>query len=54
MRKSKKLDDKVKIYFLTAATAYYEVFAKEALPDSDMERCFIQKPIETTESVTHR
>jgi CheY-like chemotaxis protein len=48
----KKLDDKVRICFLTAATAYYEVFAKEAFPDLDMENCFIQKPIETTELIS--
>ena len=33
-------------------TAYYEVFAKEAFPDLDMENCFIQKPIETTELIS--
>ncbi|MGC2575149.1 MAG: response regulator [Candidatus Nitrosopolaris sp.] len=42
----RKVDDKIKICFLTEATdAYYEVFRKEAFPHID-ENFIIQKPIE--------
>src|SRR5713226_7800932 len=42
----RKLDDKVKICFLTAASdVYYEDFGKQAFPNID-EKCIIQKPIE--------
>jgi two-component system, OmpR family, response regulator ChvI len=42
----RKVDDKIKICFLTAATdVYYEVFRKEAFPKID-ENYIIRKPIE--------
>ena len=40
----KKIDDKVKICFLTAGEMDYEQFGKELFPALD-ENCFIQKPI---------
>ena len=42
--KIKKLDDKVKICFLTAGEMYYEGIRKEAFPELDTN-CFIRKPI---------
>jgi DNA-binding response OmpR family regulator len=41
----KKIDDKVKICFLTAGEMDYEQFGKELFPALD-ENCIIQKPIE--------
>jgi DNA-binding response OmpR family regulator len=41
----KKIDDKVKICFLTAGEMDYEQFGKELFPTLD-ENCFIQKPIQ--------
>jgi DNA-binding response OmpR family regulator len=41
----KKIDDKVKICFLTAGEMDYEQFGKELFPALD-ENCFIQKPIQ--------
>jgi DNA-binding response OmpR family regulator len=42
----RKLDDKVKICFLTAVSdVYYEAFGNQAFPKID-EVCIIQKPIE--------
>jgi DNA-binding response OmpR family regulator len=41
----KKIDDKVKVCFLTASEMYYEEFRKELFPAID-ENCYIQKPIE--------
>ena len=42
----RKLDDKVKICFLTAASdVYYEAFGKLSFPNID-ENCIIHKPIE--------
>jgi DNA-binding response OmpR family regulator len=42
----RKVDDKIKICFLTAATdAYYDVFRKEAFPHIN-ENFIIRKPIE--------
>jgi DNA-binding response OmpR family regulator len=42
----RKVDDKIKICFLTAATdVYYEVFRKEAFPHIS-KNFLIQKPIE--------
>jgi DNA-binding response OmpR family regulator len=45
-RQIKKIDDKVKVCFLTASEMYYEEFRKELLPALD-NNCYIQKPIET-------
>jgi DNA-binding response OmpR family regulator len=42
--KIRKLDDKVKICFLTAGEMYYEEIRKEAFPELD-RNCFIRKPI---------
>jgi len=42
----KKIDDKVKVCFLTAGEMDYEQFRKELFPSLD-ENCYIQKPIET-------
>jgi two-component system response regulator ChvI len=42
----RKLDNKVKICFLTAASdIYYEAFGKQAFPNFD-ENCIIRVPIE--------
>lgn len=42
----RKLDEKVKICFLTAASdVYYEDFGKQVFPNID-EKCVIHKPIE--------
>jgi DNA-binding response OmpR family regulator len=42
----RKLDDKVKICFLTAASnVHYEGFGNQAFPNA-AEQCIIQKPIE--------
>jgi CheY-like chemotaxis protein len=42
----RKLDNKVKICFLTAAEdTYYETFRKQAYPNCD-ENCILRKPIE--------
>jgi DNA-binding response OmpR family regulator len=42
----KKIDDKVKVCFLTAGEMDYEQFEKELSPALD-KNCYIQKPIET-------
>src|ERR671921_2886087 len=44
-RKIKKIDDKVKVCFLTAGEMDYQQFEKELFPALD-ENCFIQKPIQ--------
>ena len=41
----KKIDDKVKVCFLTAGEMDYEQFRKELSPALD-ENCYIQKPIQ--------
>ena len=41
----KKIDDKVKVCFLTAGEMDYEQFKKELFPALD-ENCYIQKPIQ--------
>ena len=45
-RQIKKIDDKVKVCFLTAGEMDYEQFGKELFPALD-NNCYIQKPIET-------
>jgi two-component system, OmpR family, response regulator ChvI len=45
-RQIKKIDDKVKVCFLTAGEMDYEQFRKELFPALD-NNCYIQKPIET-------
>ena len=44
-RQIKKIDDKVKVWFLTAGELDYEQFRKELFPALD-NNCYIQKPIE--------
>ena len=44
-REIKKIDDKVKVCFLTAGEMDYEQFGKELFPALD-KYCYIQKPIE--------
>ncbi len=44
-RQIRKIDDKVKVCFLTASEMYYEEFRKELFPVLD-NNCYIQKPIE--------
>jgi two-component SAPR family response regulator len=44
-RQIKKIDDKVKICFLTAGEMDYVQFRKELFPALD-NNCYIQKPIE--------
>jgi DNA-binding response OmpR family regulator len=43
-KKIRKLDDKVKICFLTAGEMYYEETRKQAFPALEAN-CFIRKPI---------
>ena len=45
-RQIKKIDDKVKVCFLTASEMDYGQFRKELFPALD-NNCYIQKPIET-------
>jgi CheY-like chemotaxis protein len=42
--KIRRLDDRVKVCFLTASEMYYEEIRKEAFPELDVN-CFIAKPI---------
>jgi two-component system, OmpR family, response regulator ChvI len=44
-RQIKKIDDKVKVCFLTAGEMDYEEFRKELIPPLE-NNCYIQKPIE--------
>jgi DNA-binding response OmpR family regulator len=44
-RQIKKIDDEVKVCFLTAGEMDYEQFGKELFPALD-KNCYIQKPIE--------
>ena len=44
-REIKKIDDKVRVCFLTAGEMDYEQFEKESFSALD-ENCFIQKPIQ--------
>ena len=44
-RQIRKIDDKVKVCFLTASEMYYEEFRKELFPALE-NNCYIQKPIE--------
>jgi DNA-binding response OmpR family regulator len=43
-KKIRRLDEKVKVCFLTAGEMYYEEIRKEAFPELDSD-CFIKKPI---------
>jgi DNA-binding response OmpR family regulator len=45
-KKIRKIDDKVKVCFLTAGEMDYKQFRKELFSAVD-ENCYIQKPIET-------
>ena len=42
--KIRRLDNRVKVCFLTASDMYYEEIRKEAFPELDVN-CFIAKPI---------
>jgi two-component SAPR family response regulator len=42
--KIRKLDDKIKICFLTAGEMYYEETRKQVFPELEAN-CFIRKPI---------
>ena len=46
----KRLDDKVKVCFITASEMYYEEIRKEAFPELDTN-CFIKKPISNEELI---
>ena len=46
----KKIDDKIKICFLTASESYYEEYRKEEFNKLDKD-LFIQKPIENEELI---
>jgi DNA-binding response OmpR family regulator len=46
----KKIDDKIKICFLTASESYYEQYRKDEFIKLDKE-LFIQKPIENKELI---
>jgi DNA-binding response OmpR family regulator len=50
-RQIKKIDDKVKVCFLTAGEMDYEQFRKELFPALD-NNCYIQKPIENEVLIT--
>jgi DNA-binding response OmpR family regulator len=41
----RKLDDNVKVCFITASEMYYEHIRKEAFPELDTTICLIRKPI---------
>ena len=43
-KKIRRLDEKVKVCFLTAGEMYYEEIRKEAFPELDSD-CFKKKPI---------
>ena len=43
-KKIRRLDEKVKVCFLTAGEMYYEEIRKEAFPELDSD-CFIKKPV---------
>ena len=43
----KKIDDKVKVCFLTAGEMDYEQFEKELSPPALDKNCYIRKPIDT-------
>ena len=45
-REIKKIDNKVRICFLTAGEMDYNQFGKELFPPALDENCFIQKPIQ--------
>ena len=46
----RRLDDKVKVCFITASEMYYEEIRKEAYPELDTN-CFIIKPISNEELI---
>ena len=46
----RRLDDKVKVCFITASEMYYEEIRKEAFPELDTN-CFIKKPISNEELI---
>ena len=46
----RRLDDKVKVCFITASELYYEEIRKEAFPELDTN-CFIKKPISNEELI---
>ena len=48
--KIRRLDNKVKVCFLTASQMYYQEIRKEAFPELDID-CFIAKPIANEELV---
>ena len=45
-REIRKIDDKVKICFLTASEVNYEELRKAVFPSVEDAKCFIRKPIE--------
>ena len=45
-REIRKIDDKVKICFLTASEINYEELRKAVFPSVEDAKCFIRKPIE--------
>ena len=50
--KMRKVDDKVKICFITASDVYDEQIRKEAFPElSDVKDCFITKPIKNEDLI---
>jgi CheY-like chemotaxis protein len=46
----RKLDDKVKVFFITASEMYYEDIRKKVVPELDTN-CFIRKPISNEELI---
>jgi DNA-binding response OmpR family regulator len=46
----RKLDDKVKVCFITASEIYYEEIRKKVVPELDTN-CFIRKPISNEELI---
>jgi len=49
----KKIDDKVKVCFLTASEMYYEKFRKEERYSEFDNEFFVAKPIENEELLDH-
>lgn len=52
-REIRKIDDKVKICFLTASEINYEELNKEVFPSQKDAKCFIRKPVENEALLMH-
>ena len=52
-REIRKIDDKVKICFLTASEINYEELKKAVFPSQRDGKCFIRKPVENEALLMH-